>query len=297
MAGVAQESSSGSANRSSSGVEAVGVAQHTVQILKLLWCHRVAPVDDLGGPRVGRPRLGLLGVGHGHHPEGEDLVDLGGVEERTGALGGELGMVLDDDRRHEQDRRLVGRSGEDRPPPLAVGSRPQPHGPVRRVDRRDELAAPRRCRSRCAPMKDTAIASALSACGGAVFDIASERRRKPSTSVGCELEVGRQLATLAHQPTATGGPSGSHRVGHDTRRHARQGSTTARVSACRRSRTSQRAERLLGLDRLVPRQPADRTDYELVDLAERAILGDLRRASLQLEEPQVDGEAGAPDPR
>ena len=84
--------------------------------------HVVAAGHDLRCPWVGAACLGLLVVGQRQHPEGEDLVDLGGVAQVTGALRGDLRMVVEDDRRgqHEIIRRadehregaVVGASGD-----------------------------------------------------------------------------------------------------------------------------------------------------------------------------------------
>ena len=54
-----------------------------------------------GGQRIGGAGLRLLLVGHRHDPQREDLVDLGRVVERALALLGDLGMVVEDDRRDQ----------------------------------------------------------------------------------------------------------------------------------------------------------------------------------------------------
>ena len=67
-----------------------------------------------GRPRVGGPRLALLVVGEGERAQAEDLVVLGAVEEVGRALRGELRVVVEDDRRREQQ------------PSAALGARPAP---------------------------------------------------------------------------------------------------------------------------------------------------------------------------
>ncbi len=57
-----------------------------MQPLPDLGCEPVDAVDDRGGSGVGAAGLGLLLVGEGEHAQGQDLVDLGGVEEIALAL-------------------------------------------------------------------------------------------------------------------------------------------------------------------------------------------------------------------
>ena len=61
-------------------------ADGAVQPLPDLGRHVVAAVDDGRRPGVGAARLGLLVVGEREDPQGEDLVDLGGVEQVARAL-------------------------------------------------------------------------------------------------------------------------------------------------------------------------------------------------------------------
>ena len=95
------------ASASGSGVRplATGVgcsdADRAVQPRPHLGRHVVAAVDDRRRPRIGAARLGLLVVGEGQHPQREDLVDLGRVVEVAGALGRDLGVVVEDDRRRQ----------------------------------------------------------------------------------------------------------------------------------------------------------------------------------------------------
>ena len=110
--------------------------------LQILRRHGVAPVDDLPGPRVGGPGLGLLLVGHGHHPQGQDLVDLGGVEQRTGALRGHLRVVVQDDRRAQHHVGGAGWPGEHRPATVLVARGRRRRRVRGRVEQRDEPHRP-----------------------------------------------------------------------------------------------------------------------------------------------------------
>ena len=96
--------------------------------------HRVAPVDDLGRQRIGGPGLRLLLVGHRHHPQREDLVDLGGVVQRALALFGDLGMVVEDDRRHQHQVVFAGWPGEHREAAVLHAARHRRGGGVRRFE-------------------------------------------------------------------------------------------------------------------------------------------------------------------
>ena len=63
----------------------------------------VRGVDDRAGAQVGRPRGGLLLVRQGHDPQGQDLVDLGPVEQVALALRGDGRVVVQDDRRAQHE--------------------------------------------------------------------------------------------------------------------------------------------------------------------------------------------------
>src|SRR5690606_39144353 len=68
-----------------------------------LWREAFHPVDEARRPGIGRPRLALLLLRERGRAQGEQLVDLGGVEEITGALGGDRRMVVEDDRCGENE--------------------------------------------------------------------------------------------------------------------------------------------------------------------------------------------------
>jgi hypothetical protein len=108
-----------------------------VQLAQGLGRHVVAPVDDGGRPGVGAAGFGLLLVGQGHDPQGEDLVDLQGVVEVTGALGGHLGVVVEDDRRGQHH---VVIPDEDRVGPVAVTGVRRPGGVAGRIEQGHESA-------------------------------------------------------------------------------------------------------------------------------------------------------------
>ena len=92
--------------------------------------HRVAAGQDRRRPRVGAAGLGLLLLGHRHDPQGEDLVDLGGVEQVAGALRRDRRVVAEHDRRDEHGVGAVVVRDHHRPAPVlhaaaAVGVGPR----------------------------------------------------------------------------------------------------------------------------------------------------------------------------
>src|SRR5918998_3430094 len=68
------------------------------QAHKLLRRERLAPLQDLPPPRVGGAHLFFLLISEVENVENEHLVDLGPVEQVARALGGDLGVVVEDDR-------------------------------------------------------------------------------------------------------------------------------------------------------------------------------------------------------
>ena len=136
------------------------------------------------GPRVGGPGLGLLLVGHRHHPQGEDLVDLGGVEQRAGALRRDCRVVVQDDRRaeHTSSRPAAPASTGQQRCCAAAARRPRP---PRRAGR-----AARRSRASCgleqqvrADQRDAGSPSSLSVgrSGRASLSTATVSRTQPSS--------------------------------------------------------------------------------------------------------------------
>ena len=57
--------------------------------------------EDSAGIGIDIAHFVLFLVRHGHHPEGEDFVDLEAVAKVAGALGCDLGIVVEDDRGRE----------------------------------------------------------------------------------------------------------------------------------------------------------------------------------------------------
>src|SRR4029077_13805402 len=72
------------------------------------------------GALVRAPHFALFLVRQGHDPERQDLVDLGAVEEITGALRGDRGEVVEDDGRGEQVVPRPVLAGQDRPHALVL---------------------------------------------------------------------------------------------------------------------------------------------------------------------------------
>src|SRR5437868_3685564 len=68
-------------------------ADRAVQVRHLAAAQRFGAVQQRAGARVERHRGALLIVAERLDAEREDLVDLGGVEEVAGALGGDLRVV------------------------------------------------------------------------------------------------------------------------------------------------------------------------------------------------------------
>ena len=117
----------------------VDVAHGAVEALPGLGRHVVAAVDDGGRPHVGAPRLGLLALGQGEHPQGQDLVDLGRVVEIAGALGRHLRVVVEDDRRRQHHVGPTGRVGHQHGERAVVVALGGGEGPVRgRIQQGDE---------------------------------------------------------------------------------------------------------------------------------------------------------------
>ena len=262
---------------------------------------RVAAVDDRRGPRVGGPRLGLLRVGHRHHPQGEDLVDLGGVEQRARALLGHLRVVVQDDRRAEHH---VGRPRAARPAPASSGAagsgRPRRAAASGGSSSETNSAPSYASSSRCAPISEDRIASSLSADRGPACSLvtATVSRTKPSSGVGPACDPRGQRPPPAHDP-ADHGPSGlgerldvlaaGHLDGDVRRRPAGAGTVD------------------LPLDRLVPAQHQvvrPTVSSSTGDVGSRPVSSRCTCADLQLQEAQVDratprrrpGRAGTASP-
>ena len=121
-------------------VERAQRPHRAVQAVEQLRRQVVAAIDDLRRARVGGARLALLGVGERHRAQREDLVDLGGVEEIARALGRDLRVVREDDRRREQERRIALGAREHGPAAHVLARRRGCARPFGRVGQRDEAA-------------------------------------------------------------------------------------------------------------------------------------------------------------
>jgi hypothetical protein len=71
---------------------------------------------------VAAGHLPLLPLRQRLEAQDQDLVDLGAVEEVTRALGGDARVVVEDDRRAQQEVALAGLAHQDRPQPLAAAA-------------------------------------------------------------------------------------------------------------------------------------------------------------------------------
>src|SRR4028118_1190971 len=115
------------------------IPEGPVELHKFLRRKGLAPGQDLPPPRVGGAHLFFLLVREVEHVEYEHLVDLGPVEQVTGALGGDLGVVVEDDRGGEQHVRLPFLPDEHRPGLQVLAPFRGLPQLLRRVHERDEL--------------------------------------------------------------------------------------------------------------------------------------------------------------
>ena len=210
-------------------------------------------------PRVGGPRLGLLLVGHRHHPQGEDLVDLGGVEQRARALLGDLGVVVQDDRRAQHRRRRLrsapASTGQQRCCATGGGRVPRRRR-AGRAARRSERRQPAVEQHVGADQRDLRIASSLS------------RARRPGP--GCRPHREPEQAVDAGDLVGPGGHRGLQMgaLAYEPRDHLAVGLERFDVDAaggCRRARScagyqvgERRADQTLDRHRLVPASSGSR---------------------------------------
>ena len=96
--------------------------------------------EQFGRTRVDRGHLALLLVGQRHDPEREHLVDLGAVEETARALGCNLGIVVEDDRRGEHRVVLSLLTDQDWPGADVAASRGGLAPAIGRIHEREERA-------------------------------------------------------------------------------------------------------------------------------------------------------------
>ncbi len=118
----------------------VEVAHGAVEAVPQIGRHRVHLAQQRRRAGVRAPHLPLLVLRERHRAQAEQLVDLQGVVERRLALGCELGVVVEDDRRGEHHR-VVAAGTEHREEPVVragVGEWPRPLG---RIGRREEASS------------------------------------------------------------------------------------------------------------------------------------------------------------
>ena len=80
---------------------------------ELLFGHIFSAIENGAGAVVGLAHFAFLIIGEGEDAQGEDFVDLGGVEEIASAFGSDLRMVVQDDGGGKHRIRIV--SGKDGP--------------------------------------------------------------------------------------------------------------------------------------------------------------------------------------
>src|SRR5918998_5715832 len=114
------------------------VAEGPAQLHELLRRERLAPLQYLPPPRVGGAHLFFLLVCEVENVQDEHLVDLGPVEQVAGALGGDLGVVVEDDRGGEHRAPLPFLSDQHRPRLQVLARFRGLSQLLRRVDQRDE---------------------------------------------------------------------------------------------------------------------------------------------------------------
>ena len=230
------------------------------------------------GPRVGGPGLRLLLVGHGHHPQGQDLVDLGRVEQRPGALRGHLRVVVQDDRRDQDDVGGPGRAGQHRPAAVLPASR------GRRLRRPRAGRAARRTRR----------------------PVASSSRWAPISEVRMRLVLVRGRArgsSSAPRPTAARSPAepGSARtVAASGQRAGRPGRARSPASVTRldvlpagdRRPDGRRSGSSVDADRGRATSCSTASSQLTRGRRRRLAVSGATLAPLQLQEAQVDGDLG-----
>src|SRR5919199_3697179 len=116
-------------------------ADGPVQVHEFLRRKRLAPLQDLPCPRVGGAHLFLLLVREGEDVENEQLIYLRPVEQVAGALGGDLGVVVEDDRGREHHAPLPLLSDEHGPRLYVLAPLRGLPELLGRVDQRDELSS------------------------------------------------------------------------------------------------------------------------------------------------------------
>ena len=218
-------------------------ADRAVQPLQHLRRHGVDRVDDRRR-RAGRwrgPRAFSSSVRTSVRSV-EDLVVLGAVEEVGRALGGELRVVVEDDRRGQQQVAAVGRSGQHRPGVLVDALRDGGLGPLaagRCSDRNDPGSRPR---AACVPRSATCAAPPRAGRRRRTAAVVDDVEPQPEHAVGPGESEARDDQPGGHRPAVApdAGPRRAPVAVADLLGLLRAGSRTGRWSprAARRRRSS-----------------------------------------------------------
>ena len=97
--------------------------QGAVQPAELRWGQGLDPFEQGAGMAVGGGHLLLFGIGHRQNAQGQDLVDLGAVEQIAWAFGGDLRVVVKNDRRGQHRVAVPLAADQHRPGPLIDAGR------------------------------------------------------------------------------------------------------------------------------------------------------------------------------
>ncbi len=209
----------------------------------------VASVDDRGGPGVGAPGLALLIVGQGQHPEGQDLVDLGGVIEVTGALGGHFRMVVEDDR-GGQDQVVPHQHRVDALAPTRGGRRRRGVGGIEEGDEGGVVRGHHDVQSQQGVAQRPVPATARTVRGGGVLD-GDSHPYQVRPAVG---RHGTHPDLTGHPVTATHQPARSRPLPRHNRLGLRAGVELERMTRAlgHHGRQRQRSEVEGAVDGLIP---------------------------------------------
>src|SRR5918998_6619251 len=115
------------------------VPEGPAQLHEFLGRERLAPLQYLPPPRVGGAHLFFLLVREVEDVQDEHLVDLGPVEQVAGAFGGDLGVVVEDDRGGEHRAPFTFLPDEHRPRLQVLAPFRGLPQVLRRVHQRDKL--------------------------------------------------------------------------------------------------------------------------------------------------------------
>ena len=110
---------------------------------EMLFGERFGAFENSPGLLVHVAHLALLLVRHAHDAQGENFVDLGGVEKIARTFGGDLGIIIENDRRRDHGIlfALFLFPHEDRPCSDILASRRAGRDGRRRIDEGKKLAA------------------------------------------------------------------------------------------------------------------------------------------------------------